>query len=112
MGGMGSGTPMPVRATLQYRALLPPTPIYEPAAPNTFAHFLLERYVAFTQHGSFRRLFQVSHQPWPQIPIDAEIESATLLQTTGRWCPHAHFDSANFSPGVRDVQMGWPKRID
>jgi uncharacterized protein YqjF (DUF2071 family) len=99
---------MPV---LRYHAALPPSPIFHTAVPHTLDHFLLERYIAFTKYGPIRRLFQVAHAPWPQIPIDAQIESDTLLQTTGLWFPHAHFISASFSPGLSDVQMSWPQPL-
>ena len=113
LGGIGSPgkkTPMPVRGVLRYTAALPSCPIYEPTAPDTLDHFLLERYIAFTKHGPFRRRFHVWHAPWPQTPIDAQIESDTLLHQTGRWFSYAQFVGANFSPGLPDVQMGWPKR--
>jgi len=111
LGGMGSATPMPVRPSLRYRASLPSSPTYQPATPGTLDQFLLERYIAFTKHGPFRRLFQVWHKPWPQIPIAAQIQSATLLHQTGGWFSHAQFLSANFSPGLQDVQMGWPQKL-
>jgi uncharacterized protein len=111
LGGMGSGIPMPVRPYLRYRASLPSSPNYEPATPGTLDHFLLERYIAFTKHGPFRRFFQVWHEPWPQISLHPQIERETLLHQTGRWSPQAQFVSANFSPGLRDVQMGWPLRL-
>jgi uncharacterized protein YqjF (DUF2071 family) len=127
LGGIGSGTqfggadiPVRLRAKpaklstrpmLRYRASLPSCPIYEPAVPNTLDHFLLERYIAFTKHGPLRRLFHVSHDPWPQTPVNAQIDCDTLLQTTGRWFVQAQFAGANFSPGLSDVQMGWPQRV-
>ena len=111
LGGMGSVTPMPVRPALRYTAELSSSANYEAASPGTLDHFLLERYLAFTKHGPFRRLFQVWHNPWPQTPIGAQITCATLLHSTGPWFPHAHFTSANFSPGVSDVQMGRPRPL-
>ncbi|HEV8291286.1 MAG TPA: DUF2071 domain-containing protein [Tepidisphaeraceae bacterium] len=111
LGGMGSGTPMPVRVALRYRASLPSSPTVGPATEKTLDHFLLERYIAFTKHGPFRRLFHVWHKPWPQTAIDAQIECATLLHTTGLWFPHAQFVGANFSPGLEDVQMGLPRTL-
>jgi len=109
--GGGSGTPLPVRRVLHYSATRPSSVIYKPTVPHTLDNFLLERYIAFTKHGPFRRLFRVYHTPWPQTPVDAEIYCDTLLQTTGRWFPHSQFVSANFSPGLSDVQMGRPQRL-
>ena len=96
---------------LRYSASLPPNRAYAPATPGTLDHFLLERYIAFTKNGPFRRLFHVWHEPWPQTPIVAEIDSDTLLDATGRWFRSAQFVGANFSPGLDRVQMGWPQRI-
>ncbi len=107
-GGDIPGAPgMSVRPALRYHASLPSNVTYEPATSGTLNHFLLERYVAFTKHGPFRRLFHVYHAPWPQTPVNAQIDCDTLLQTTGRWFSHAEFLTANFSPGVTNVQMGW-----
>jgi uncharacterized protein YqjF (DUF2071 family) len=111
LGGMGNSSPMPVRPAFRYHASLPSVITYESAKPETLDHFLLERYIAFTKHGPFRRLFQVWHEPWPQITLGADIQCDTLLHTTGPWFTHAQFHSASFSPGVKDVQMGWPQRI-
>jgi uncharacterized protein YqjF (DUF2071 family) len=111
LGSIAGGTTMPVRPALRYLGSIPSAATYEPTVPGTLEHFLLERYIAFTKHGPFRRLFRVWHEPWPQTSIDAQIESASLLHTTGRWFSHAQFLSANFSPGVRNVQMGWPQRL-
>jgi len=124
-GGMGSCTPIggadiPVRLrakpensrpALRYNATVPLSAIYAPAKAGTVDEFLLERYIAFTKHGPFRRLFQVAHAPWPQIPIAADIESDTLLHQTGPWFPHARFIAANFSPGLSNVQMSRPQPL-
>jgi uncharacterized protein YqjF (DUF2071 family) len=96
---------------LHYRAILPAAPRYGPSQPQSFSHFLLERYIAFTKHGPFRRLFHVWHEPWPQTPITVQFESDNLLHQTGRWFAHANFDSANFSPGLASVKMGWPQSL-
>src|SRR5207247_1780372 len=48
-------------AALCYDASLPSCPLYQPAIPGTLTHFLLERYIAFTKHGPFHRLFHVWH---------------------------------------------------
>jgi uncharacterized protein YqjF (DUF2071 family) len=34
---------------------------------GTATHFLLERYIAFTQHRSVCRQFQIAHAPWPHV---------------------------------------------
>ena len=103
-----SGEVLDSKGALRYRSSIAEGSAFAESTPGTLTHFLLERYTAFTKHGPFRRLFQVAHNPWPQTPINAEITCATLLQSTGPWFPHAQFNSATFSPGVRDVQMSRP----
>ena len=96
---------------LRYRADFPADEQYESSQNNMLTEFLLERYTAFTKIGPLRRLFQVAHDPWKQIPIDVQIESDALIHQTGPWFRSAHFYSANFSPGLSEVQMGWPQKI-
>jgi hypothetical protein len=96
---------------LGYHAVLAAQARYESSQADTLSHFLLERYIAFTQHGRFRQRFRVAHEPWPQISIDAQIDDDHLLHQTGPWFGRAQFCGAHFSPGV-DVQMGWPQRLE
>lgn len=106
-----SGEVLGGKDVLRYNALIAKGSAFEPSTPNTLTHFLLERYIAFTRHGLFRRQFHVWHNSWPQTQLNAQVECASLLHTTGRWFSHAHYASANFSPGLGDVQMGWPQRL-
>jgi uncharacterized protein YqjF (DUF2071 family) len=73
--------------------------------------FLLERYTAFTRCGNTRRLFRVWHPPWAQTRTEIAMHDDGLLATTGKWACGARLVGANFSPGVRDVWMGRPRRI-
>lgn len=79
--------------------------------PNTLDHFLLERYVAFTHRGSLVRRFDVAHEPWPQVPADAELLDTSLLQYSGNWTNHAQLVAANYSPGVCDVAISAPSPV-
>jgi uncharacterized protein YqjF (DUF2071 family) len=79
--------------------------------PETLDAFLLERYVAFTCCGQARRFFHIWHLPWSQVSVEVSVRDEGLLATTGRWIKHARFVGANFSPGVCDVGMEWPRRI-
>jgi len=73
--------------------------------------FLFERYTAFTRHGRRSRYFDIWHKPWRQISVDARILDDRLLRDNFPWFPQARFVGANYSPGVRDVWMGAPRRI-
>ena len=72
----------------------------------------MERYTAFTfsERWRSRRFFRVWHKPWPQIPVDMQIQDQSLLETHWPLFRDAEVIGGNFSPGVKDVWMGWPHR--
>ncbi len=78
--------------------------------PGGLAEFFLERYTAFTCCGRRRRLFRIWHEPWPQTSIDIELRDISALSSTGRWPSAARLVGANYSPGVRNVWIGRPRR--
>jgi uncharacterized protein YqjF (DUF2071 family) len=84
---------------------------HEPAALDSLAEFLLERYVAFTSRRGVRRRFAVRHAPWLQTPVIAQLHESTLLNNAGEWFRHAHLCAAQQSPGVVDVEIGAPQRL-
>jgi uncharacterized protein YqjF (DUF2071 family) len=83
-----------------------------PCGPGSLTEFLMERYTAFTQPGSWRpRLFRVWHKPWEQTPIEVEVLADSLMASTGAWWNGgADLAGANYSPGV-EVWMGRPHRL-
>ncbi len=97
--------------TLAWHAETPADEHFEPVRAGTLDEFLLERYVAFTKHGTRERLFRVWHEPWPQTRVDAELLDLSLLRTTGDWVDEARFIFANYSPGVEDVWVSAPRTI-
>jgi uncharacterized protein YqjF (DUF2071 family) len=78
--------------------------------------FLLERYAAYTSTGAGKsrllRRFRIAHAPWPQARAEVRFAEATLPRLAGPWWSHAEFAGANYSPGVFDVEIGAPERID
>lgn len=82
-----------------------------PCAPASRDEFLLERYTAFTHCGETSRYFNIFHEPWPQTQVEAAIGNANLLEQTGEWHQHATLMGANYSPGIRDIWMGWPRKL-
>ncbi len=73
--------------------------------------FLLERYTAFTRRGCCSRYFGIAHEPWLQAPVSAHITDDRLLRSNFLWFGRARLVGANYSPGVRNVWMGAPRRI-
>ncbi|MFN7138739.1 MAG: hypothetical protein ACK4UN_05335, partial [Limisphaerales bacterium] len=69
------------------------------------------RYTAFTHDGTRARFFRIWHEPWPQTPIDLKLEADQLLTGTWPLFRNAKFIGAHYSPGVRNVWMGFPHRI-
>jgi uncharacterized protein len=99
-------------AVYSYRALVDEDPnAYRPAAAGSLTEWLMERYTAFTSHGTRRRLFRVWHSPWPESPAAVKVRDDSLLRETWPWFAHARLIGANFSPGFRDVWMGRPHRV-
>ncbi len=94
-----------------YRAEIAAGASFQPSAAGSLDEFLLERYTAFTRHGRRSRYFDIWHNPWLQTPMDAHITDDRLLRENFPWFKQARFVGANFSPGVRDVWMGAPRRI-
>ncbi len=81
------------------------------ASHDEVIEFLTEQYTAYTCHRGKRRLFRIWHKPWPLHPATVTIEDQDLLNTTGDWLKEAHFVGAQYSPGVRNVWMGPPRRV-
>jgi uncharacterized protein YqjF (DUF2071 family) len=79
--------------------------------PGSLDEFLLERYVAFTQWRGCKRMFRVEHEPWPQKRVEVVVEEDSLLAAQWPWWREAKPVGANFSPGVRRVWIGPPRRL-
>jgi uncharacterized protein YqjF (DUF2071 family) len=94
-----------------YTAEISPDPSFQLCTDGSLDEFLLERYTAFTRRGAHSRYFDIWHQPWRQIPVDAHITDDRLLRDNSPWFSQAQFVGANYSAGVRDVWMGAPRRI-
>jgi len=96
---------------MAYRATPASTAGFEESHPDTLDSFLLERYAAFTRCGQKSRFFHVWHQPWPQARMEVAVQDEGLLGTTGEWIQRGRLVGGHYSPGLRDVWMGRPKRI-
>jgi uncharacterized protein YqjF (DUF2071 family) len=83
---------------------------WQPCDRGSRSEFMLERYTAFTEQRTRRRLFRIWHDPWPQAPAAFELTQDSLIASTGPWWNTAQFIDANYSPGV-EVWMGRPRRI-
>jgi uncharacterized protein YqjF (DUF2071 family) len=75
--------------------------------PDSETEFLMERYTAFTFRRGILRRFRIAHAPWLQVPVEVNIIRRDLLQGFPLGFP----TSANFSAGLRDVQIAAPNRI-
>lgn len=80
-------------------------------SPGSLAEWLMERYTAFNCMTTKRRFFRVWHEPWPQVPVDVELPDRSLLVANWPFFKNAKVIGANYSPGARDVWMGWPHAI-
>lgn len=78
---------------------------------GTLDEFLLERYTAFTRRNEIDRYFRIWHRPWPQLPCEIILRDDTLLRSNWTFFNDAKFIGAHFSPGVENIFIGWPHRI-
>lgn len=83
----------------------------EPCAAGTLGEFFFERYIAFNRHGQRAKSFRVWHSPWRQVRAEASVLEDSLLRKFFAWHADAEFAGAHFSPGAKDVLMGWPHSI-
>ena len=94
-----------------YEARLSSRPSFDSCLPDSRDEFLLERYTAYTAHGRTRRFFRIWHPPWPQVPVQISVSDESILTKVWPWFRKARLLGANYSPGFRDVWMGWPRLV-
>ena len=97
---------------LIYERTGPPLTGFRTVEHGSLDEFLMERYHAFTQRGQRRRRFDVWHAPWPQRRVHVDLIDDRLVHATGPWRDHARHILNHYSPGVRDVWMSRPRRLD
>jgi uncharacterized protein YqjF (DUF2071 family) len=99
-----------VARSFSYETEIPSGTEYGTCERGSIDEFLLERYSAFTDCRGMQRYFDIRHEPWPQCAVDVKVEDALLCES-GSWFGKAEQIGANYSPGVRDIWMGWPRRL-
>jgi len=100
------------QAAFTYRANLANDLEFGFCERDSLDEWLMERYTAFTSRAGKRRLFRVWHRPWAQGRAQVMVTEQTLLQKSWPLFASAKMSFGNFSPGVRDVWMGRPHRVD
>lgn len=107
----GQVTDLRTKSCFAYEANLTDGSVLHECEAGSHSKWLMERYTAFTKVGAKRRFFRVWHQPWPQTPVDVSVRSKNLLDENWPLFRDARIIGANFSPGVTNVWMGWPRRV-
>lgn len=97
--------------SLVYESPLSKDAPFTPVEQHSRDEFLLERYTAYTAHGSGRRFFRIWHPPWPQLPVTIARMDGSLVTATFPWFTEARCVGANYSPGFDDVWMSRAFRI-
>ena len=80
-----------------------------PSAPGTLEHFLLERYLLFSERGDTLLEGQVHHVPYPAHRAEVVSLEEGLVAAAGLDAPGRPPDLAHYAPGV-DVEVfgPWP----
>jgi len=82
---------------------------YKPAH-GSLAEFLLERYVAYTEHRSIQRYFRVEHPNWEAEELDWMRLETGLLEKTFPWFVHGKLCGGHRTVGFKNVFMSRPFR--
>lgn len=94
-----------------YEATIETNSTFNPCDNGTLSHFLLERYTAFTKWRKQAKLFRIWHKPWLQTDLDVTITDDSALKASETWYQASRLVGANYSPGVKQVWMGRPRRV-
>jgi uncharacterized protein YqjF (DUF2071 family) len=95
-----------------YTGRLPSDAEFAPCERGSLDEWLMERYTAFNSVNGRKRFFRVWHPPWPQCPTEVTVTDDSLLLASWPWLASRHLIGGNYSPGVREVWMGRPRRCD
>lgn len=95
-----------------YAARLPDDAAFAPCERGSLDEWLMERYAAFNSANGRKRFFRVWHPPWPQCAAEVTLIDDSLLLASWPWLESGALIGGNYSPGVRDVWLGRPRRCD
>jgi uncharacterized protein YqjF (DUF2071 family) len=95
----------------QYQAWVDEAGGVQPCEPGSLDEWLMERYTSFTCVSGKSQFFRVWHPPWPQTPATVKVSDQSLLDSNWAFFKQASITGANFSPGVKNVWMGWPHKL-
>ena len=98
-------------AGLAYQGTLSGLREFHPCEAGSLDEWLMERYTAFNEMGGRKRFFRVWHPPWSQCDARIELSESSLLTRNWPCFTGAHPVGANYSPGFREVWMGWPHSL-
>lgn len=82
-----------------------------PADPGSMAEFVMERYSGFFARGHSAYVFRAWHPVWMQKPVDAKIESETLIARHFEPWSQAKFAGANLADTFERVELGKAHRV-
>lgn len=94
---------------LEYHART--TPEFWLPEAGSLEEFLLEQYTAYTARGNTQRYYHIWHEAWPIAPASVEFSDMGLLTAKWPFLKNATPVAAQYSPGVPNVWLGRPYRI-
>jgi hypothetical protein len=95
-----------------YTARVPGDAEFVPCERGSLDEWLMERYAAFNSANGRKRFFRVWHPPWPQCAAEVSLADDSLLLASWPWLGSGRLIGGNYSPGIRDVWLGRPRRCN
>jgi uncharacterized protein YqjF (DUF2071 family) len=109
-GGLVAGDVQASGGTFLFRGRFDPSTPLRVAELGSFHRFLIERYTAWTSRSGVHRRFQIDHAPWQFADVRIEWLSMDLFKEFDDSIGGMQLLCSQYSPGVRNVFIGAPKR--
>jgi uncharacterized protein YqjF (DUF2071 family) len=109
-GGLVAGHVQASGSAFRFRGGFDPSTSLRKAELGSFQHFLIERYAAWTTRLGTHRLFQIDHAPWEFADVRIELLAMDLFKEFDGSLGAMRPLCGQYSPGVRNVLIGAPKR--
>ena len=109
---IGKVQPRDKSSLLSFKAKLTVPSRVQRSRKDSLEEFLMERYVAFMAYPKKRKKFYIHHPPWKQKTVPVRFEEINFMSSQYKWFADTSFVQANFTPGIKNIWVGWPQSLD